>query len=202
MQFSHPEFATIFEVFNRQVSFTEEDWRLFEPCLKVIDVGAKHNLQAIGEPVTHHYFIISGLVRWFYITPDGKELNKGFYGENYIAGNLSAIILNEASRFAIETLEPCKLVSISTNMFKPFGQCSSWDRLFNYSCQMLLIRNERREAELLTLSAKDRYLKFIKNFPGYIDRIPQYHVAAYLGINPVSLSKFKEQWLSSSNQEN
>ena len=135
----------------------------------------------------------------FYITPEGKELNKGFYGENYIAGNLTAIILNEHSRFAIETLEPCRLVAISADLAETGGgHCDSWERLFTHSCKMLLARNERREAELLTLSPAERYRQFVKNFADYLDRIPQYHIASYLGINPVSLSKFKHQWLADS----
>ena len=76
MQFDHPDLQTMYEQFHRQVQFTEHDWHLIEHYFKPITVAAKYPLQAIGAPVTQHYFIVSGLVRWFYITPEGKELNE------------------------------------------------------------------------------------------------------------------------------
>jgi CRP-like cAMP-binding protein len=61
----------------------------------------------------------------------------------------------------------------------------------------MLIRNERGETELLTMTAKQRFLQFNRNFSEYHGRIPQYHIASYLGITPAALSKHKKQWLSS-----
>lgn len=166
--------------------------------LKVMHVDAKHNLQAIGQPITDHYYIAKGLVRLFYLTPNGKELNKAFYGESHIVGNLSAVILNEQSRFAVETLEPCTLVKLPMDRLQEhYKNSPPWQALFNYGCQMMLIRNERREAELLTMNARQRFLQFTRNFPEYLERIPQYHIASYLGITPEALSKYKKQWLDS-----
>ena len=45
------------------------------------------------------------------------------------------------------------------------------------------------------MTAKQRFLQFVRNFPDYLERIPQYHIASYLGITPVALSKYKKQWL-------
>lgn len=188
--------ADLFRDLQQWVGLSEADWQLMEAQLDVRQVGTRHRLQEIGQPVTQHYYIVSGLVRLFYLSPDGKELNKGFYSARHIVGNLSAVILDEASRFAIETLEPSTLVSFPFAGLMPLRErCVGWERLFNYGCQMMLVRNERREAELLTLSAKARFLQFVQNFPDYLERIPQYHIASYLGITPVALSRYKKQWL-------
>jgi len=37
--------------------------------------------------------------------------------------------------------------------------------------------------------AKARYQQFLKDYPGLESRVRQYHVASYLGISPVSLSR-------------
>jgi CRP-like cAMP-binding protein len=183
---------------SQQIGMEIDDWPDIYDSVKVIDVEAKHCLQRDGEAVTHHYFVVSGLVRLFYQTRDGKELNKAFYGENYIVGNLSAVILNEPSRFSAETLEPCKLIELPFNkLLSLYMHSPSWQKVFNHGCQMMLIRNERREAELLTMTAKQRFLQFNRNFSEYQGRIPQYHIASYLGITPEALSTHKKQWLSS-----
>jgi CRP-like cAMP-binding protein len=180
---------------SRQVEFSRSEWQQLQSHLTVKSVPAKSPLQSVGEYCFRHYFIVQGLARLYYISPEGKELNKGFYGENYIVGSLSAVVLNEPCRFAVETLEPCLAVEIPVNIGDYMDDTSSWDKLFNHSCQMMMARNERREAELLTMTTKQRFLQFVRNFPGYLERIPQYHIASYLGVTPVALSKYKKQWL-------
>ena len=181
---------------KRRVEFSRDDWKRLQPCMKVMKVDAQCLLQEAGSPVSYHYFIVSGLIRNFYTSPEGKEHNKSFYQENYIAGNFSAVLQNAPSRFSIETLTPCTLIQYPINQLKIVCEKSlGWERLFNCCCQLMLIRNERREAELLTLSARERYLLLLKNLPDIHNQIRQYHIASYLGITPEALSKHKKQWL-------
>jgi len=49
----------------------------------------------------------------------------------------------------------------------------------------------RREILLLTKSAEERYLEFRVMYPGLENYISQYHIASYLGITPVSLSRIR-----------
>lgn len=186
----------MYQYFDNLVGLEKDDWQLMLPALSVKSLKKETVLQEIGQPALKHYFIISGMARLYYITPEGKELNKGFYDENSMVGSLSALILNEPSRFAIETLEPGVVIELDLKSFRELAYANQgWLRVFNYCCQMMLIRNERREAELLTMSARQRFQQFIRNFPDHLDRIPQYHVASYLGITPVALSRYKKQWL-------
>jgi len=190
----------VYQTLNAQVGFDRAEWERRVPAFKLLQVDARYCLQEAAQPVTNNYFIIKGLVRFYYFTPEGKELNKGFYAEHNMVGNLSAMVLNERSRFVIETLEPSVLLQMPLDkaQLKTLDSGDScWNRFFNYCCRMMLIRNERREAELLTLSAKERLQQFIKNCPDLWQRIPQYHIASYLGITPVALSKYKNTWLES-----
>ena len=186
----------LFHSFEQHIELTAADRATMTPYLRACNVAAKTSLQAIGAPVKQHYFLVKGLVRLYYITPEGKDINKGFYSEGHIVGNLSGLILNEPSRFGIETLEPCELIEMDLRDFPQLMQhCHGWAQLFNQSCQKMLIRNERREAELLTLSAKARFRQFVKNFGDDMERIPQYHIASYLGVTPAALSRYKHRWL-------
>jgi CRP-like cAMP-binding protein len=181
-------FQQMNQTFDALKAMPKSEWEATCKNLEVIKVPKKHVLQEIGKPSTVHYFVLEGLVRYYYLGLDGKEHNKAFYDKGHIVGSLSAIILNEPARYCIETIEPCTLIAL------PLNSSVSLE-LFNYGCQMMLVRNERREAELLTMSAKERFLQFHRNFPSYFDRIPQYQIASYLGITPVALSRYKEQWL-------
>ena len=188
--------AQMYQRLSDKVRVSQADWEIIQHYLSVRMVPAKSCLQTPGSAVKNHYFINQGLVRLFYITPEGKDINKGFYREDDIVGSLSGLILKEPSRFGIETIEPCTLVDIDLRDFGTLlEKCEGWSRIFNHSCQMMLIRNERREAELLTLSSKARFLQCLKNLGSDMERIPQYHIASYLGITPAALSRYKNQWL-------
>jgi CRP-like cAMP-binding protein len=44
---------------------------------------------------------------------------------------------------------------------------------------------------LISLSAKERYIKFLNEFPIFVQRISQKDIASYLGIFPESLSRIR-----------
>ena len=49
-----------------------------------------------------------------------------------------------------------------------------------------------RESSFLTENAAERYLYFRKHHPQLCDRVPQKHIATYLGITPESLSRIRK----------
>ena len=55
------------------------------------------------------------------------------------------------------------------------------------------IRNERREAVLLTCNAEQRYQWLLQHEPDLPERVAQFHIASYLGVDAVSLSRLKRK---------
>lgn len=62
-----------------------------------------------------------------------------------------------------------------------------WERFVRVSVERLYTRKEERERELLYLPAIERYQTFL--LKRLYQRIAQYHIASYIGISPVSLSR-------------
>ena len=52
-------------------------------------------------------------------------------------------------------------------------------------------RRLQREASLLQASAEQRYLALLAQRPQLAGRIAQHHIAAWLGITPVGLSRIR-----------
>lgn len=57
----------------------------------------------------------------------------------------------------------------------------------------MFISKEKRERELPMLSAEERYRQFLAQYKHLENRIPQYHIASYLGITPVTLSRIRRK---------
>ena len=50
---------------------------------------------------------------------------------------------------------------------------------------------ERHDIRMVTEDATANYLTFRKELPGLEDLVPQYHIASYLGVTPVQLSRIR-----------
>jgi CRP-like cAMP-binding protein len=98
------------------------------------------------------------------------------------------------TRFSIQALEECHLLICDLhNVINMFDRHGCWERLGGILAEQLYIKKEAREAEFLLDDAETRYHNFQKVYPGLEGRLTQYHVASYLGISPVALSRIRRR---------
>ncbi len=139
-------------------------------------------------------FVSRGLLRFFYNSGDGSESNKAFIAENSFAGPLAASTLSLPVIYGIQALEDTELLVANYEEFTTlFDIHPVYDRIGRKLAEQLLIHKEIRARSLLIKNATDRYLEFVERFPNLLQRIPQYHIASYLGITEVSLSRLRKQ---------
>jgi CRP-like cAMP-binding protein len=156
-------------------------------------------LHRAGEIAESVFFICSGLVRFFYITEDGKEHNKSFSRENQFAGALQYSAQPQPVRFYIQALEPTHTLAISLQGLNTlFLQSLPWANLGRLYMETLAVRKADREAEFLLDSAEERYKAFLKHAPELAGRLPLYHIASFLGITDVALSRIRRRARQSS----
>ncbi len=147
-----------------------------------------------GDRSTELAFVNAGLLRFYYQTADGKEFNKSFVLENQFTAAYSAFLTGMPTRFSIQALEDCHLlIGDLRSVIKMFDHHDCWQRLGRILAEQLYIKKEVREAEFLLDDAETRYYNFQKSYPGLEDRLTQFHVASYLGITPVALSRIRHR---------
>ena len=138
--------------------------------------------------------LVSGLVRCYLITESGKEFNKSFYLPIGFVGSLTALIKRKPSLFVFEALSDCKLYEV--DYYKLIELCKNNEQvnmLYSKVLEVVYVMYERRLIELISLDAKGRYLALRKQIPKVDELIPQYHIASYLGITPVQLSRIRKK---------
>lgn len=172
----------------------DEEWELF--ARQVHDrVFETHGLLIrAGEPVTDFFFLVSGFVRFFYLTEDGREFNKAFAQENQFVGSFGAEVLEQPCRFSVQALERTEAMAIPVQVIRDgYDRHHAWERVGRMMAERVAVSKEIREGEFLLDSAETRYRRFLANYPGLADRISQYHVASYLGITDVALSRIRKK---------
>ncbi len=185
-------FIAIRQVLNHLVQPPDEAFDTFFQLFRTKSVMAGDYFIRAGEKSTELAFVNAGLLRFFYQTKDGKEFNKSFITENQFASAYSAFLTGMPARFSIQALEESQLLICDLEqVIDLFDQHRCWERLGRILAEQLYIKKETREAEFLLDDAETRYHFFQKNYSGLEERIPQYHVASYLGITPVMLSRIR-----------
>jgi CRP-like cAMP-binding protein len=137
-------------------------------------------------------FIAKGIFRVFHTTENGDEKILVFREEGWMLSAYSSFLENKPSWFTIQALEESDLIYISFDDYSKImngHQC--WRQINAKYTEMLFVEKEKRESEFLSDNALTRYEKFKLKYPGIENRINQYHVASYLGITPVALSRIR-----------
>ena len=174
----------------RSAFISEEDWRIFVNGSQYKDLEKGSHLIVAGDHVDCAYFCIEGLFRMYYTHMDGREYNKSFVQENQFFTSYGAMVSGEPSYFSIQAIENAKImVSPYALLERLMERSHMWERFIRKGVEQLYIKKEERERQLLFLTAEERYNVFHSQYPGLSGRIPQYHIASYLGITSVSLSR-------------
>lgn len=162
--------------------------------MSVQHFAAGDMLVRAGERSNTLYLLDSGLVRLFYTTPDGKERNKAFFGAGQVTGPVSAAMTAAVAPFSIEALEPTESIAFPFSALVAASEHSvEIARLYRDLLAEAFIRNEQREAMLLTCNAQQRYAWLQQHEAHLLQRVAQFHIASYIGVDAVSLSRLKRK---------
>jgi len=191
---SGAQFIAIRQVVSHLVSPPDAEMDRFLGPFGTRSLEQGDYFQRAGEASGEMAFVNAGLLRFFYQTADGKEFNKSFIPENQFAAAYSAYLTNRPARFSIQALEDSHLlVADLPGVVALFDRHRCWERMGRILAEQLYIKKETREAEFLLDDAETRYRNFQQTYPGLEERLPQYHVASYLGITPVALSRIRRR---------
>lgn len=145
-----------------------------------------------GELWDKVFYIHKGILRLFYIDIKGREFNKGFYWEEQLAWPIAPCAQKYPSLFYIATIEETELQVCPFNVFRTWLLNNGvWEKFALKQIEEFIEHKFGREHQFLVNSATERFEKFCLEYPDLIKRIPDYHLASYLGISNVSLSRIK-----------
>ena len=157
-------------------------------------VKAGKQLVKFNEVPTKVYMLVNGVVRGYLSTESGKEFNKSFYMPLCFVGPLTSLIQKSPSLLAFEALTDAEFYEV--DFYKLKELCKKYEQLnglYAKILEMVYVLYEKRLIELISLDAKARYIELRKQIPNLDVLIPQYHIASYLGITAVQLSRIRRK---------
>ncbi|WGH75553.1 Crp/Fnr family transcriptional regulator [Tenacibaculum tangerinum] len=178
---------------NFHPSLSEDTFKQMLAFLSIRHFPKNYELVSLDEKPTYFYVVKKGIIRSYNISSKGKEHTKTIYTPTMTSGNLGALIKNEPSKLIYECLTDCEVLQCNYEKLYELSLKNHEVSIFHYKVlQSVYIREESKILELQMLNATQRYKKLQKQLPGIDNLINQYHIASYLNITPVQLSRIRK----------
>lgn len=148
-------------------------------------------IKHIGDETKNLGFVLSGIVRSFYIDENGNDITRGFS----ITGTLcmdEGMFGYTESLTEWETLEETTLMVFSVEQIKKLiFEDDPLKNAYIILLEKALRYKIYRENGFLVENATERYIHFRKLYPEICTSVKQQYIATYLGIAPESLSRIR-----------
>ena len=181
------------EYFSRFRPLTDEESAaiIHDICIERFKKGTV--LLRDGQISKDVYFVLKGCVRQYLIS-DGDEKNTDFFTEEEWVLTTVNYTDNIPATYYLSCLEDCILVvGNSENDKKLYQNFPELEALARSIMEREIIKYKENLVSYITDSPEQRYVKLLRNRPELIQRVPQHHLASYLGIKPESLSRIRKR---------
>ena len=129
----------------------------------------KDKVSFYGEISTKFYILKTGIIRSFY-----------------------SLILNKPSTITYDCLTDCTVLECDFKVFKRLAKNNvELSNLYNSILEKNYLDMENRIHDLTSLDATELYLKLKSESPEIEKSIPLYHIASYLNVTPVQISRIR-----------
>lgn len=167
--------------------------RLLLDSAKIEQVKKGKLLIESGEQQIKIPFLISGIFRGFVVDVDGSDITDcfAFQRKDVVIGCNG---LEAPSRINIEAIVDSEVLTIPTQcIVEALSLQLELMKVYNVYLIDALDRHWEEKMLMHRCSAMERYQWFLKKYPGLIDMVCNKHIASFLGMTPVTLSRLRRQ---------
>ncbi len=177
---------------HKYTSLSLEEQEIIGLYVKCITLKKKQYLFSEGDVCNAQYFVIEGCLRMYFIKDSGVEQIVQFGIDNWWISDYTSFTLNTPSAFYLQAVQPSKVIMLTKNIQDQlFDKVPKLERYFRRIYQRAYAAAQTRQIYYSDLTGEEKYHHFASRFPDFIQRIPQYMLASYLGFTPEFLSKIR-----------
>lgn len=145
-----------------------------------------------GQIVRHKAVIQEGCTRTFYVDLNSKESTLFFSFENAWLGDIESYHSLKPTELNIQAIEDTIILKISKSDFEELSEkipkLTAW---YSVSAIHMYASLFKKLKEAKIRNPEEKYLYLLENDPKIFQRVPLKYIAAYLEIEPQSLSRLR-----------
>jgi CRP/FNR family cyclic AMP-dependent transcriptional regulator len=177
----------------KRIELTEEQQQHFCSLLTVRRLLPRQYLVQQGEVCHHESYVCKGFLRSFYLDEKGNDYTLHFAMEDWWISDSTSFHLEAAAVRNIVALEASTLLQIEKSdleqLYRDIPACGKIWRVMEHTAG---ISQDQRIMNSISMTGAERYTALTQKYPTLEQRLPQRHIASYLGITPVFLSQIRK----------
>jgi len=179
---------------RRFIELNDNEVEILLKYIVNVDVEKKNHLLHEGQQCNHYYFVSKGCLRMYYLNANAEEQTTQFALEGWWISDYFSFLDNVPSEYNIQAIEKSEIIQISQeSLNKLIKQIPLLQHYFYIILQRTAAANQKRLKNIYELSKEEIFNNFNLSFPEFIQRIPQYMLASYLGITAEYVSKLRKK---------
>jgi CRP-like cAMP-binding protein len=178
-------------------SIDPEKLSLLEPFFELRTYRKKELLLSEGDRCYEKFFIVKGCTHIYYLRQNGIEQTVDFAIENWWTSDFMAFQDGSVAQFSIRAIETTDVLCITADRQRELlDKVPELHEYFHLVFQKAYAASQMRFRFLYELSKEELYHHFSLHFPAFIQRVPQYLLASFLGFTPEYLSEIRKKYIS------
>lgn len=187
---------SIAQIIFKNISFSKEDVDFVNAKFERIFLKKGDFLLYPNVKATNQYYVLNGCLRSFFVNSLGKDHTTQFAIEDWWISDYTSFFTSEKSVMSIECLQDAEIYKLTREDMNVL--CETFPKIehfFRAKMEKAFAAFQKRILDYLSLTAAERYLGFLKDYPQIVQCVKNYHIASYLGITTESLSRIRKSIL-------
>lgn len=182
----------IFDSFDHIYKIGAEARQALQALIREKTYERNEIVQDIGSRCKTIYIVLKGGARIFYYK-DGHDVTEHFAFENEMMVRVESLFTGQPTLKGIQTLDASTILGIDAyQLFQLYDKYRDIERLFRLLFEKEHVNTVKRLESLQFQNAMERYRELLQT-TDLVHKIPLKHIASYLGITQVSLSRIRAQ---------
>lgn len=180
--------------FEARIPLIDEEREYISRMFSFRELLPRQYLLAQGEICRYESYVCKGFLRSFYVDKIANEHTLHFAQEDWWISDLSSFLTQQPATRNIIALEKTVVLQIDLQQREDLmHKLPKMERFWRILNEKSSIAQDKRILNNISLSGAERYDILLKTYPQIEQRLPQKHIASYLGITPVFLSQIRKQ---------
>ena len=192
------EISRIFKAhLDKFIRLNDNDFAEILNFFELKSIHKKENLLEEGQVCKSNYFVLKGILRKFFVNEKGVEQTTEFAIENWWITDHMFFGTQNKTEFYIQAVEKSEVLSISYEaQEKLLEEFPVMEKYFRSVYQKAYAATQVRIKYIFSFSKDEFYIHLLNSYPEFVQRVPQYLIASYLGFTPEYLSEIRKKLIS------
>ncbi len=179
------------------VKIKKSDFSEILSYFKKKTVKKKEILMNEGQQCKSNYFVVSGCLHMFFTTEKGVEQTIQFGLENWWLTDSLSFFNQSSTAYNIQAVEDSEILILDYEKQQElFFKFPVVEKYFRIIYQIAYGAAIQRTKYIFSCSKEEIYFNFKDEFPEFVNRVPQYLLASFLGLTPEYVSKLRNKSVS------